>query len=433
MLVVENGDYGAVASAYLGRRSSRPLVQLELLLQLSPECGRVHCQNPLVLEETTGRPALLFVPLAETLAIVEVKRNEDMGIVAFGQVKFLHPSEVHCHPSTVFLVDNNVFAACTDQTSNSVYILEVILDRNHLNKTRYTYSNDLHLSEGNLSNRTNFLQVDYMDYHFILFGIGRALYSLRPYIFSATRMEDIPEARCDSLQWLAMNEGTRFWAYCGNSVVNYDVGIGDWREAFTLEEKGISIPCQQAGIDVCVFPSFINVTRQGGTFSIIRKEGRNFVSGVCSGSGDRSSLMYVDEIAGIIKLDLSSSKSTFLFDGNCTDSCIPPVVIADKYLVVRSVSEGVVLVLDAHNVSQTLMEVKKVHAPVVALVTLRCDPEATSASMEKGLQEKGLQKSGRSVVNVERTVGFVVLGVAVLVLTAASAALAVLWHRKGYV
>jgi len=435
LLAVENGEDGAVVSAYTGKGSSGPRVQLELHLHLSPEfdSNRFSRQNLLVLGEgDAGEPALLFVPLTETLAIIEVKKNNDTGVVVFGQIKFLRPSEVRCSPGDVFVVESNVFAVCANVTSNSVFVLNVILDRNHLNKTRCTYTNDLYLSEseGRLSNRTNFLHVDYLGYHFILFGIGRSLYSMRPYVFSETRMRDIPETHCDSLRWLATNEGTKIWAYCGDSVVNYDVGIEDWREAFTLQERGISIPCQQEGMEVNVFSSFINVTRHGGAITIIRKEGQNFVSGVCTGSADRSYLVYVDEIAGVILVDLSSSRSTLMSSGA---SCKPPLVVASKYVIIRGVSEGVVLVLDAHNISRTLLEVQDVLAPVVTLVTLPC-PKAASEPVRGG-GGGGLQvESSHSLwVDVELTVGLAVVGVALIVLTMACVALAVLWHWGRYV
>ena len=425
---MKDGPEGVVLSAFV-EEGSQASKQLKLQDHLSPECGfnLMHCQNLIVRyssETDRSNRAILFIPLTAALGLIEVTRNNYTADIEFGKIAILRPVEVRCSPSTVFEVQNSIFAICTDQNSSSIYILNIIVDESTLSKSRYTYTNDLtlNLPLGSLNNATNFLHIDYLNYQFIIFGLGRALYSLRPYTFSETRLRDIPSDLCDSLRWLAHKNGPEFWAYCSNYVINYDVGAQDWREAYTLDEIGISFQCLQQRINISVFSTYINVTK--GRSVTIRKEGQNFVTGVCVGE---SVFVYVDQYAGIYKVDLLNLETTAVFQMSCGNNCLPPVAIDDRYLIVRGVQENVVLVLDVFNNSlKKRMEVEGVTAPLVTLLTLPC-PQPPSNNIPIGLDEKKPSSASTTPVDIGLIVGLlaVVLCVFVVIVIAG----VIIWKR----
>lgn len=418
-MTVEENDKGTVLTVVEERDvvGSVTVAQLQLNDRLSPECGSHfrHCQDLLVLmkDESPGS-RLLFVPLNKALGIVEVKKDEYTGSVGFSQTIVLRPSEVYCSPSAFFIITGAVFAVCTNRSTNSVYVLDIFLDKQDLNQTRYTYSNNINLSEGDLNNRTNFLQVNHLDYHFVIFGLGRAIYSIRPLFFIHSRLNDIPSDFCDILSWLSPKYGDEFWAYCSNNVIDYGIGVEDWKEAFTLEEKGISFWCSQQRINISVFSSYINVTRQDGQKHTISKMGQNFKSGVCTGNKDMSVFVYVDGVTGTHSLDLTSFETRSIFANSCEDSysCRAPLVTDDKYLMVRGVPETV-LVLDSTNISRKIVEAKGISAPMVTLLTFPCPPKPPSVPRDIGLQRSApLSKMAKVLVGV--AVSVVLVGVAVV-------------------
>lgn len=408
---------------------------------LSHECGPnlERCQDPLVeyyINSTDkSKHSIIFIPLDGGLALVDVARSDyPLGGTVIQHFIFLtngEPVEISCSPSAVFKIIDGFYVVCTNWTTNFVSIFEIYLNKTSLKSTQFSFPlNELTVpaSLGNITNATNFIHIEYLSYHYIVFALGTAFYSLRPFFYAENRLGDVQSKYCDAVHLLVQKEGVEFWAYCSDYVYSYDVGEGDWNTRYALAERGITYQCSQARVKVSVFSDHANIGR-GGSDDSVNMRGSDFVNGVCFGNGSRDFFAYVDELAGVYVMDVETTEMRAIYELGCNDRCLPPIVVNSSYLIIRGVGERKVSVLDFFRNPPELLEAVNTLPVLVSMLFLPCPPE-TIPVLAPPIDVEGMDPSKLSKPRVIGGVVGSVMFILVVVSVVVAAVVGVLRWRK---
>lgn len=426
LVTIEDSPEGVVITTFPARESSQQKNSKssdQLLLKnhrLSLECGPnfERCQDLLVeyyINSTDKlRHSILFISLDGGLALVDVVRDDYTLDGTLAQHFILEtngePAEISCSPSAMFKIINGIYAVCTNQTTNFVSIFQVYLNKTSLNSTQFSFPiNDLTVpaSLGNISNSTNFIHIEFLNYQYIVFALGTAFYSLRPFVYAENRLGDVLSTHCDAVHSLEYKEGLEFWAYCSNYVFKYNIGEGDWESWYALAERGISYQCSQVGVNVSVFSDYANI--RGALAQTVKLHGINFSSGICFGNGSHDFFAYVDKVAGVYVVNLKNTTIRVIYESGCSDRCLPLLVVNASYLIIRGVGESRVSVLNFFQEPLELIEVVDIVPPLTGLLSLPCPPVAAHSG-------EGLDVLGSSGQSKSGLIGGLVGGIVILLL-----------------
>lgn len=400
---------------------------------LSGECGQdmFRCQDLVTRHFTTAdklEHRLVYLPLQGGLALVDVM--QDTATQLHMEYTILHTSSAvryACSPSTVHIIQNNYLAVCTNQSTNFVAVLDIRANETSLHDSTFVPTSTVTVppSIGNISDASNYQHIEIDRSHeYIVFAVGRAMFSLQPFIYSVNRMGDIPRRWCDTVTRLVPLKGAVFYVYCTDHLFTYDIGEEDWLTWDTFSRIGIPHLCPQAHTNLSIFSSYISIlsTDTDGTVTedIVELETSAYSSGVCFGNATQSYFALSDRSAGVSVLDLMASSVTSNVSGSaCRQVCYPLLAVENRYLLVRDTAGEKVWVLDFFG-----PELRR--EPVAAHTT----PQLVSLLLFEQHNQDPIVPPKKNQLNPGVIIGPIAGVFVVIVLIAVAIALTVLHHPR---
>lgn len=389
---------------------------------LSRECGHNfhRCQKVLVETFTADniQHRIIFVPLGGELALVDIAQDSSSQLhIEHLTIPTDEPVEFSCSPSAFFKILDAYFAVCTNQTTNFVSVFEVQLNKTSLRSTRISYPIIQFTLPPNLNivNASNFLHIEIdRNHEYIVFAVGTALFSLRPFIYSVQAIGTVPSSICDSIHMLVPRSGPQFYVFCSKYLFTYDVGEEDYWSQDAFTSRGIPYQCPKPGTNISVFNTYMHIRFRNDAIENVALEGNAYSSGVCFGNATQNYFAYTDEDAGLFVLDLVSSKPVLVSSSAaCLDNCYPLIPVDNRYLIVRETQERKVLVLGFFGPQLKLIEAAHVMAPLVTLLFLDCRVEIPAGNV---IPPRDQTSNHRHKFKWRLVVGLVVPGVIISVL-----------------
>ncbi len=379
VLLVRDGPRGVeVRLNLIGRLDSSPNATTASTVlhghRLTDSCGYRLTKCPEFLAYAPDVPdvrvqkrVIVFVPLRDGLALIDI--SNELGNYSLESAIISSADSnryINCSPGKVFSLfeTGNFYASCYNSSLQVLQVLDVELDLVTLDNSRFrTYSTILQVypEVGTLEAASNLLIFadDFYD-AFAVVAIGRTIFVLEPYYYTAVWLSTLPQYACFRIQNLVRGNDIQFHAVCPLTSVLFDIGERTWITYSDRQQFGTPIDCPNNYVNLRDVRDRISFANSEGEFVTQDKIGNTAGGGgggggVCVGNQSLSYFAYpvYNQTGAVSLVNLRNGTSSIWYSD---DSCADDSVIrgtaslqraADRYIVAQNTCRrGILYVYD---------------------------------------------------------------------------------------